>query len=60
MFIDAVQDTPEAHKKWMSRREREMVKGIQNTPQGIRTLLVDAFEACQVPVVCSLTHDADE
>lgn len=60
IFIVAVQDTAEAHKKWMSRREREMLKGIQNTPQGIRTLLVDAFEACQVPVVCSLTHDADD
>ena len=52
VFIDAVQISDEADNKWKSRREEEVVKGIQNMPQGLEALLADSFRlntvVCQI------------
>ena len=58
VFLDLVQDSQEANKKWFDRRRRETLQGIMDVPQGLSTIMTDAFS--QVDVITSLQYDNDD
>ncbi|KAJ1393490.1 hypothetical protein B484DRAFT_459299, partial [Ochromonadaceae sp. CCMP2298] len=59
-FIDDAALTAEANNKWRKRRERELIKGEKNVPQGMGILLGDMFKACGVEVWYSQGADNDD
>mgnify|MGYP001335462697 FL=1 len=60
VFIDAVTKTGEAKRKWESRREKEVKNEKREMPQGMNTLLGDAFRLNGIEVLYSFEEDNDD
>ena len=57
VFLDASIPSTEAQRKWFSRRETEVRKGVRNVPHGVNLLLAECFRSVHfTPHTCTLEH----
>jgi hypothetical protein len=59
-FLDDAQKSTEAVRKWLTRREREVSKGLKEVPQGMTTLLGDCLRQSGAEVCYSSVVDNDD
>jgi hypothetical protein len=60
VFLDASQKSAEADQKWKLRRQRELMREEQFVPQGLPTLICNAFQSFGVKVAYPIGFDNDD
>lgn len=60
VFFDDWTSSSEADNKWRKRREKEVLEGYRNMPQGLSSLFGDMFRQCGVEVAYASFMDCDD